>query len=116
MTKGTAFNLATLLFVVISLSIVVGGARDRQKQIDFLCTTSGSLGQVLSDAAAQIQANFDDGTYRRLLVRGIVTKKNITQAHKTHDSYISQVKALHSPASPCAPVVERTHGKVKLNP
>lgn len=103
MTKGTAFNLATLLFVVIALTIVVTGARERQKQIDFLCTTSGGLATVLDAAASQIDTNFANGTYAKLLKKDIITDANIRQAHKTHDSYVHQVMVLRSPQSPCAP-------------
>jgi hypothetical protein len=101
MTKGAAFNIVTLLFVVASLTIVVYGARERQKQVDFLCTASGSLALVLQQAADQIQTSFDNGTYAKLKAKGIVSDANIAQAEKTRDQYRAQVVRLTTAKSPC---------------
>lgn len=72
-----------------------------RKTLAFLCETSGGLSTVLSDAADQIQENFDNGTYARLLAKGISTKESVEKAAATRNSYRTQAKKLRNPNSPC---------------
>lgn len=93
---------AMLLFLIVAaFSLAALSTKRNEEQVTFLCRTSGALALVLDSAANQIQTNFTNGTYSRLLKQGIITQDNVNNAQQTLDQYRAEVALLRSPDSPC---------------
>lgn len=60
---------------------------ENRRALQYLCSTTTVLDDLVKTAAAQTQANIDNGVYDKLLKRGILTAKNVANAHDTLDRY-----------------------------
>lgn len=60
---------------------------ENRRALQYLCSTTTVLDDLVKTAAAQTQANIDNGVYDKLLKRGILTPANVANAHDTLDRY-----------------------------
>lgn len=93
---------ATLPFAMVAIAVFFAGAtytinRNSQKlddqvqqnrqTLNFICSTTHVLDLLVVQVRDQIDANFDNGTYKRLLDQGVITPDDVAQAHKSRNSY-----------------------------
>lgn len=60
---------------------------ENRRALQYLCSTTTVLDELVKTAAAQTQSSIDNGVYDKLLKRGILTPKNVADAHDTLDKY-----------------------------
>lgn len=86
--------------VLLWLSFDAGNrAAKADEQLRYLCETTLVLDDLVVAARDQIQLNFDNGTYARLVKTGVLTQENVDAARDT----LAQYKASHDRllAAPC---------------
>ena len=105
---GILFGVLVLLFVTVVTLFVVAFKQqqnqntEQKRQLNFLCANTRVVGFVLQDAVDQAEANFQNGTYQRLLDKGFITQKDLNQTRRTIKFYKDQIAILHDVHSPCA--------------
>jgi hypothetical protein len=89
----TKFQFVLLYSVTILLLLAIMGGtlfyrvNENAKTLTYICNVSTVFDKVIVDAGNQIQKNFDNGTYDRLLRQGVITQENVDAARKTLASY-----------------------------
>ena len=91
-----AFSCAAL-----ALKRVQDQADRNQDAIAFICTTTTALDALVLDAKGSIERSFSNGTYKKLVQQGILTKEDVRRARATKNLYDAQHKLLAERGSRC---------------
>jgi hypothetical protein len=104
-------GLGLIVVLMMSVTIIIlantvihaGNKADQQtNQLAYICSTTLILDKIVVNQAQQIQENFTNGTYQRLLDKGIITQKNINDAATTLKSFTDAHNVLRN-SSACFP-------------
>lgn len=86
--------VAIAVFFAGATFIITRNSHQLDKQVErnrqtlrFICSTTHVLDQLVVQVRDQIDANFKNGTYRRLLEQGVIKPDNIAEAHETRNRY-----------------------------
>ena len=87
-TPGAFFGIiitqASLIVVLVLLIIQI---QANHRSIQYICSSNSVLNQLVVAAHDQIDKNFEDGTYDRLVKQGLLTRANVEAAVKTREKY-----------------------------
>lgn len=61
--------------------------KQQQNAINYICSTTTVLDELVVSGANSIQENFDNGTYQKLERQGIISQANIEAAHALLNKY-----------------------------
>lgn len=99
--KGLLWRAAVIVSIALlpTCAYLIGNrTADNTRAIDrnhgalaYICATTSVLDDLVKAARDQINANFENGTYRKLKQRGILTKANVRAARET----LVQYRAAH---------------------
>lgn len=77
-----------LIFLVITRVTNNGDQINRNQQaLAYICSTTSILDALVVQVRDQIDGNFENGTYEKLLRQGIYTSAAIEEAHTTRHRY-----------------------------
>lgn len=95
--RQLAWRAAVVVSVVLFPAVTYGLGRAAEtnratvaghaETIGYICSTTTVLDSLVLAAAAQIQLNFENGTYARLVADGTLTAENVEAARETFRHY-----------------------------